>query len=297
VHVLRAACAAIESGESVAMVTVVGVNGSAPQSAGARMLVWADGSIEGTVGGGTFEHRVIAQAQEALAAGRPRRFAVHLTRDLGMCCGGAMEAFIEPLDPDIDLVIHGAGHVGRDTARLAATAGFRVTVVDDRDDLLTAERFPDAAHLIEADPRRVLADLPTGPRAWHLIVTHSHALDQDLVEHLLPQDLGWVGLIGSRAKVARFLVRLRAGGMDPALFRRLSAPVGLDIGAVTPGEIAVSIVAELVRVRRGSQKPPVALSEVPLAARGGDGRAVSLAMQAGAPGRGNGGTADETGAP
>jgi len=143
----------------------------------------------------------------------------------------------------------------------------------------------------------VLADLPTGPRAWHLIVTHSHALDQDLVEHLLPQDLGWVGLIGSRAKVARFLVRLRAGGMDPALFRRLSAPVGLDIGAVTPGEIAVSIVAELVRVRRGSQKPPVALSEVPLAARGGDGRAVSLAMQAGAPGRGNGGTADETGAP
>lgn len=276
--VLLAAAEAMRLGRPAVLVTVVGVNGSAPRASGARMLVFDDGSIEGTVGGGTFEFRLVAQALEALAEGRPRRYQVHLTRDLGMCCGGAMEAFLEPLAPVEHLVIFGAGHVAAATAKMARQLGFDVTVVDERDDWLTAQRFPDCARIL-SDPLRTLDELPWGPLAYHLIVTHSHALDQDLVERLLPRPLAWLGLIGSRTKIARFFLRLHAAGMDPALFRRLSGPVGLDIGAETPEEIAVSIAAELVRVRRRSARPPLPLSELPLPARGGDGRAVAPALE------------------
>ena len=260
--VLEAAVRAAREGRPAALVTVIGVNGSTPRSGGARMLVWADGTSIGTVGGGAFEHRVTAQALEALALGRPARYAVHLTRDLGMCCGGAMEVFIEPVAPVWDLVIHGAGHVGAAVAWGAARLGFRLTVIDGREELMEPGRLPQLAHLIEADPRLVLDALPTGPIAAHLVVTHDHQLDQDLVRSLLPRELAWLGLIGSRAKVARFLVRLRAAGVDPALFPRLRAPVGLDLGAETPEEIAISILAELVRLRRGSVRPPLPLAEV-----------------------------------
>lgn len=279
-RVLQAAADAMREGRRAALVTVIGVDGSAPRASGARMLVQDDGAIVGTVGGGAWEHRLIAEAQDAIRLGRSRRVSVHLTRDLGMCCGGAMEAFVEPLRPVEQLVIHGAGHVGTALAKLAMELGFSVTVVDERPEWLDAARLP-GARLVLCDPRRALGDLPEGPLAWHLVVTHSHQLDQDLIEALLPRDLAWLGLIGSRAKVARFLLRLHAAGMDPALFSRLSAPVGLDIGAETPEEIAVSIAAELVRVRRGVRRDPVPLSEIPLPARGGDGKAHPPALERG----------------
>ena len=162
-----------------------------------------------------------------------------------------MDGFIEPLQLREQLVIYGAGHVGAAIARLAVGLDFEVTVVDERPEWLELERFPGCA-LRLSDPRRVLQDLPDGPLAYHLIVTHDHGLDQDLVEALLARPLAWLGLIGSRAKVSRFFLRLRAAGVDPALFSRLSAPVGLDIGAETPEEIAVSIVAEVIMLRRGA---------------------------------------------
>lgn len=273
IEVWEAVLAASRAGRPAALVTVVGVDGSAPRHTGSRMLVYADGSIVGTVGGGHFEHRLVGLAQEVIQAGVPRRDRVHLTRDLGMCCGGAMETLIEPLAPVDDLVIHGAGHVSRALAPLAHSLGYRLTVVDEREGFAVPEHFPPGTTLLEADPVLSLPRLPTGPRAHHLVVTHDHGLDQALVERLLPTELAWLGLIGSRAKVARFLVRLRAAGMDEALFRRLCAPVGLDIGAETPEEIAVSIAAELVRVRRGADRLPQPLSAIPLPARGGDGRA------------------------
>ena len=266
--VLAAAAQAMEQGLPSALVTVIGVQGSAPRHGGARMLVHADGRLVGTVGGGVFEHRVVEQALQAIAEGRPRRYAVHLNHDLGMCCGGAMEAFIEPLERRERLVIHGAGHVGAATARLAHTLGFQVTVVDDREELLQAADLPDGVERIEADSRRILDRLASGPLAFHLVVTHEHARDQDLVELLLPQELAWLGMIGSKTKVTRFLIRLRAAGVDSALFERLCAPVGLDIGAETPEEIAVSIAAELVRVRRRADRPPLPMSAHPLPARG-----------------------------
>ncbi len=269
--VLRAALAAMQRGQKAALVTVIGVAGSTPRSGGSRMLVHSDGSIVGTVGGGAFEHRVIQQAIDAIRDGIPRRFAVHLTHDLGMCCGGAMETYIEPLETQTDLIIYGAGHVGRATAWAASTAGFRCTVVDERDEFLQEDDFPESATLIAGDPVPSLDGMPWGPTAYHLIVTHDHSLDQRLVESILPRQSGWIGMIGSRAKVAKFFIRMRASGMNEKLFTKLSAPVGLDIGAETPEEIAISIVAEIIRVRRFAQQPPFPLSNDPISARGGSG--------------------------
>ncbi|MFN7146266.1 MAG: XdhC family protein, partial [Myxococcota bacterium] len=132
------------------------------------------------------------------------------------------------------------------------------------------ERFPGAT-VVCADPHHWVETLRTDGRTYVLLVTHDHALDQDLLETLLPRTWAWLGLIGSRAKVAKFFLRLRAAGLDEALFAKVSTPVGLDLGAETPEEIAVSIAAELVRVRHGVTRPPIPLSEIPLPARGGDG--------------------------
>lgn len=184
-----------------------------------------------------------------------------------------MEAYIEPLQTQDHLIIYGAGHVGTATAHLAHSLGFKVTVIDDREEWIASERFPEGATCIERHPGKMLDELPWGNTAYHLIVTHSHQLDQELVEAILPRPVNWLGMIGSRAKVAKFFVRLEAGGTDPALFRKLCAPVGLDIGAETPEEIAVSILSEIVRVRRRCQRPAEPLSEQPIPARGGDGRA------------------------
>ncbi len=266
-------------GDRVALCTVVGVEGSAPRASGARMVVWPDGRIAGTIGGGALEHRVIAAAQEAIAQGAPRRYAVHLTRDLGMCCGGAVDVYIEPLAPNDRLVIYGAGHVARPTARIAAELGFRVTVVDSREDWADAAAFPAEVEVRCEDPVRHARVMQTDARTYVFVTTHAHNVDQDVVHALIDRDWAWLGLIGSRAKAAKFFVRLRAAGVDEARFQRVSTPVGLDLGAETPAEIAVSVAAELVRVRRGHTAAPMAMSEHPLPARGGDGiaRAPGLA--------------------
>ena len=262
--VWEALLTASEAGERVALATVVGVEGSAPRHGGARMVVWPDGRIVGTIGGGTLEHRVIAEAQEALLAGRPRRYAVNLTRDLGMCCGGAMEVYIEPQEPRPHLILFGAGHVALAAGRQADALSFRVTVVDDREDWNSPERFPFAERLL-VDARAYARTLDGAPTRWVFVTTHEHALDQDLIEILLPRAWAWIGLIGSKVKVTRFFLRLRAAGMDPARFASLRSPVGLDIGAETPEEIAVSVAAQWVQVRRqkGGLVPPLVIPTVP----------------------------------
>jgi len=234
------------------------------------MLVYEDGQIVGTVGGGEVEYRVIVAALEAIKNGRAQRFTAHLTRDLGMCCGGLMEVYIEPLQLRSPFAIFGAGHVALATAPLLRALDFEVTVVDSREELNTPERFPGCV-LHHGDPRDFARDLPEDDAAHWLIVTHDHKLDQDLGEILLPKACAWVGMIGSRAKIAKFFVRYRAAGLDEALFPKLSAPVGLDIGAETPTEIAVAIAAELVRMRRHADRSPLPLSQIPLAARGPSG--------------------------
>lgn len=272
-NVFAAAAEAWQTGRRAAFATVIGVGGSTPRSAGARMLVFADGTSVGTIGGGALEHKVVGIAVEAIRTGRPVRFEAHLVRDLGMCCGGKVEVYVEPLAIKVPLVVFGAGHVAHALAPLLVSLDFDVTIVDEREELALPERFPGCT-VICSDARAFATALPSDPDAHWLLVTHDHALDQDLGEILLPKTCAWIGMIGSRGKLARFFVRWRAAGLPEALFRKLCAPVGLDIGAETPAEIAVAIAAELVRVRRRADRPAVPLSALPIPARGGEGVAV-----------------------
>lgn len=249
-HVFQAAADAWSRGEYIALATLVGVGGSAPRRTGARMVVYPDGRTVGTIGGGQLEYHVTQKALQSLANHQPMRLALNLTHDLGMCCGGQVEVYIEPIEPQPNALIFGAGHVGHATAPLLRHLGYQVTVVDTRESLATPERFPGCT-LYLRDPIAYAQQLSAANSAV-LVTTHSHKLDQDLVEVLLPKGCAWLGLIGSKTKRAKFEMRYRAAGMGEHLFAQLHCPVGLDLGAQTPAEIAVSIAAQLVATRRQS---------------------------------------------
>ena len=226
------------------------------------MLVFADGRIVGTIGGGCYENDAIGRAREAIATGKPALVAFDLNDDFvqesGLICGGQMEVYIDPIAPAPALYIVGAGHVGWHLARMAAEAGFRIHVVDDREKFANADRFP-AAETIEVDDIGAWlhrAELPAS--AYAVVVTRGHTHDFEALRALAARDLRYIGLIGSRAKVARIFDALEAEGMPPECLGRVHAPIGLAIGAITPAEIAVSILAELIAVRHG--KDPSAFS-------------------------------------
>jgi len=253
--VLPAAAAALERGEPAALVTIVRSAGSTPQRTGAKMLVYADGRIVGTIGGGCYENDAAGKAREAIATGKPALVKYDLNDDFvqesGLICGGQMEVYIDPIAPAPSLYIVGAGHVGWHLARFAADAGFRIHVVDDREKFANRDRFPGAESIAVEDIGGWLhqADLPA--TAYAVVVTRGHTHDFDAVRALAARDLRYLGLIGSRAKVARIFDALAAEGMPGACLERVHAPIGLDIGAITPAEIAVSILAELIAVRHG----------------------------------------------
>lgn len=240
--------------EVAVLATVVEVAGSTPQAAGAKLLLLAGGRAIGTVGGGTVEHRVLEEARALLApAGPAQRLLVYdLSRDLGMCCGGQMKVFLERIEPAARLLLFGAGHVGGAICEAAARAGFEVTVVDEREAWADAGRLPSARAVLCDEPAAAVAELAPDLATACVVATHSHAVDQATVKALLATPAGLVGMIGSRRKRDKFLMRLRAQGVGEEQLARLRTPLGLDIGAVTPEEIAVSVVAELVGVRRGA---------------------------------------------
>jgi xanthine dehydrogenase accessory factor len=217
------------------------------------MVVYPDGRIVGTIGGGCYEDDAFWKARTAIETRRPLLVRYDLTDDFaeesGLICGGNMEVYIEPLEPAPRLFIIGAGHVGFHLARLAAEVGFRIHVLDDREKFANPERFPTAAEIVVDSIPAWLerADLP--PRAFVVVVTRGHRHDLDALRALIDRPVRYVGLIGSRAKVSRIYEALVAEGVSPETLRRVHAPIGLDIGAITPQEIAVSIVAELIAVK------------------------------------------------
>lgn len=248
---------ALSRGEEAALVTIVSSNGSTPQRVGAKMLVFADGRIVGTVGGGCYEHDAIGKARQVLATRQPTTVRYDLNDDFaeetGLVCGGQMAVFIEPIEAAPAVYIFGAGHVGFYLGKIAHDAGFGVHVIDDRAAFANTERFPFAASVVVDDIPRWLAQTPIPSTAYAVIVTRGHRNDLDVLRGLATRELRYIGLIGSRAKVARLYDQLLAESpnVDPALLERIHAPIGLDLGAVTPQEIAVSITAELIAVRRG----------------------------------------------
>jgi len=239
-------------GRRFVLLTVVESRGFTPQKAGRHMLVADGGETAGTVGGGAIELECVREAKELMKTGGATRMVKkQLTTELGMCCGGEMVVHAEVLEALPRLFVFGAGHVARPLAALAASTGFGVTVVDGRTEWLTAERFPTAARELR-DPEAAAREMKLDASDSVVVTTHDHALDQRVVQELLKRELRFTGVIGSLAKQRKFALRLRARGFDDAAIARMRTPVGLAIGAQTPEEIAVSIVAELVAVRRGA---------------------------------------------
>jgi xanthine dehydrogenase accessory factor len=252
-EVAEALLVLLRGGGRGALATVVRTSGSTPQQAGARLLLMPDGGTVGTVGGGAIEHAVVAALAEAQRSGTSQLLTWNLAQDLGMCCGGTMVVFLEAILPTPRLTIFGAGHVARAIAPLARSVGFDVRVVDEREELNTPERFPGCA-LELRDPGTVLKGASLSDDDWVLIVSHDHRLDEEVLGLCLRQGPHYLGLVGSQRKLIRITQRLLQ--KDPTLsFERLHSPVGLDLGAVGPEEIAVSIAAELVAVKRGRVGP------------------------------------------
>jgi xanthine dehydrogenase accessory factor len=254
-EVFAAVADALERGEPAALVTIVSTTGSTPQRIGAKMLVFADGRIVGTIGGGCYENDAFWKARDAITSRKPQLVRYELSDDFaqetGLICGGQMDVYIEPIEPSPELYIVGAGHVGFHLGRAAHEAGFRVHVVDDREKFANRERFPDAAEVVVDDIPAWIARTPLPAHAYAVIVTRGHTNDLEALRALAPRELRYLGLIGSRAKVARIYDQLTADGLPTEKLSHVHAPIGLDIGAVTPQEIAVSILAELIAVKHG----------------------------------------------
>ena len=253
--VLAALTRALERGEMAALVTIVAAHGSTPQRVGAKMLVFADGRTVGTIGGGCYENDAFWKAREALNTRRARLVHYELSDDLaeesGLICGGQMDVFIEPIEPAPRLYIIGAGHVGYQLGQIAPTVGFRLHVVDDRQKFANHERFAAADEVVVEDVAEWVRRAEIPESAFVVVLTRGHRQDFDVLRGLAAGRFRYVGLIGSRAKVARLTDALIADGVSADWLRQLHAPIGFDIGAVSPEEIAVAILAELIAVRRG----------------------------------------------
>lgn len=259
-EVFAALSEALERGEEVALVTIVASHGSTPQRVGAKMLVYPDGRTVGTIGGGCYENDAFWKAREAITLRRPLNVKYDLNDDFaqetGLVCGGQMEVFIEPVEASPDVYVFGAGHVGYSVARLAHDVGFRVHVIDDREKFASAERFGEGIDVVVENIPAWLSAHTLPPTSYAVIVTRGHTHDLDALRALSAAPLRYLGLIGSRAKVRRIFDVLVEEGTPQEALRAVHAPIGLDIGAITPQEIAVSIVAELIAAKHGKLADP-----------------------------------------
>jgi len=206
-EVFAAVADALDRGEPAALVTIVSATGSTPQRIGAKMLVFADGRMIGTIGGGCYENDAFWKAREAITDRKPRLVHYELSDDFaqetGLICGGQMDVYIEPIEPSPELYVVGAGHVGFHLARLAHDVGFRVHVIDDREKFANSERFPNAVEIVVDDIPSWIARATIPAHAYAVIVTRGHTNDLEALRALAPRELRYLGLIGSRAKVAR----------------------------------------------------------------------------------------------
>lgn len=244
-------------GGRAALATIVNVRGSIPSVMASKMLVREDGSVAGTVGGGCVESEVRKGAMQVMRDSKPRTFNFNLDQqpddDNGLVCGGSLQVFVEPILPPPRLFIFGAGHVGLAVYKVASLAGFETVVVDDRDKYANRERFPDAHDVRAGDMDEIMSSLSPGDSSYIVIVTRGHRHDLRALRWALETPAHYIGMIGSGRKVLSIYQQLESEGVKPDSFKRVFAPIGLDIQAATPEEIGVSIVAELIAIRRGCE--------------------------------------------
>jgi xanthine dehydrogenase accessory factor len=241
-------------GRRGAVATIVNVRGSIPSFKTAKMLVRDDGSIVGTIGGGCVEADVWQAAREVMESEKPRTLKFDLNQDprydTGLVCGGTLEVFVEPILPPALLYIFGAGHVASSLCQSASQSGFDVVVTDDRSSYATPERFPAAREVHACNFDEAMGKLDPSESSYLVIVTRGHRDDMRILRWAVQTRARYVGMIGSKRKVIEIFRALQKEGLPAHLFDHVHAPVGLDIGAITPEEIAVAITAELIAVRR-----------------------------------------------
>jgi len=243
------------AGRRAALATIVHTNGSIPSYESSRMLVREDGSIAGTIGGGCVEAEVWAAAKEVMQKEAPRKMVFNLNNeakyDNGLICGGTLEVFVEPILPQPMLYVFGGGHVSMAVAKAATAAGFGIGVVDDRETFANEERFP-MAQEIYTSYEDAFEKIHPNAASYLVIVTRGHKEDMRVLAWAVRTEARYVGMIGSKRKVLSVYRALENEGYKPEEFERVYAPMGLEIGALSPEEIAVSIAAELVAVRRNA---------------------------------------------
>ena len=250
-----------DSGRRGAIATIINVRGSIPSFETAKMLVRDDGSIHGTIGGGCVEAEVWQAAREVMEAEKPRTLTFNLNNnpkyDSGLVCGGTLDIFIEPILPVSILYLFGAGHISHSLHLAARLAGFDTVIIDDRATYANAERFPGARHIFSDDYDQTIAKLdtpefPINETSYIVIVTRGHKDDMHVLRWAAQTRARYIGMIGSQRKTIAIYRELVNQGTDPRLLERIHAPMGIDIGAITPEEIAISVVAEMIASRRNA---------------------------------------------
>jgi xanthine dehydrogenase accessory factor len=252
-------------GQKCALATIVQVNGSIPSFESAKMLIREDGSIAGTIGGGCVEAEVWNVAREVIETERPRHLNFNLGQDAaydnGLICGGQLNIFVEPVIPQPRAFIFGAGHISKSISKIANIAGFATTVVDDREQFANRERFPEAEEVIAAEYEQVFPTLQVNGLSYLIVVTRGHRDDMRVLRWAVTTPARYIAMIGSKRKTIAVVKELEKEGIPRESFDRVSAPMGLEIGAITPEEIAVSVVAEMIATRRATGTEWRALSK------------------------------------
>jgi xanthine dehydrogenase accessory factor len=266
-------------GQKCALATIVEVRGSIPSYESAKLLVREDGSMAGTIGGGCVEAEVWNAAREVLETEKPRRLQFNLGQDAaydnGLICGGQLEVFVEPVLPIPHAFIFGAGHISKSLSKVANLAGYSTIVVDNRESFANRERFPEASAVHAGEYEEVFPNLPINENSYLIIVTRGHRDDMRVLKLAISTPARYIAMIGSKRKVLNVVRELEKEGYSKSVFERIFAPMGLDIGAISPEEIAVSVVAEMIAVRRNAQYQWRALS---LSLFAGDSRPAALSQ-------------------
>ncbi len=249
-----------QQGSKAAVATIVRIRGSVPSFQTAKMLIREDGSIMGSVGGGCVEAEVWAAAQEVIKEERSRVMSFDLTEesmaDSGLICGGKLEIFVEPILPVPRAIIFGAGHISTQLSKIATTAGFKTWIVDDRPIYANETRFPEAERVYDGSFEAAFSDIHPNRNTYIIIVTRGHQDDENVLRWAVETDARYIGMIGSKRKVKTIARNLEADGIAPERIQRVHMPIGLDIGAIVPEEIAVAIVAEMIHYRRNGAEHP-----------------------------------------
>ncbi len=244
------------AGRKCALATIVQVNGSIPSYESAKLLVRDDGSMIGTIGGGCVEAEVWNAAREVIETEKPKHLSFNLGQDAayenGLICGGQLDVFVEPVVPRPQAFIFGAGHISKSLSTIATLAGFATVIVDNREAFANRERFPEAAEIRAGEYEDVFPGLVIRDSSYLIIVTRGHRDDMRVLRLAVETPARYVAMIGSKRKVIGVIRELEKEGLPRSAFERIHAPMGLDIGAVSPEEIAISVVAEMIAVRRGA---------------------------------------------